>query len=93
MTDWRGLKFHRRREIGFPLVRNTAMYRFVNGPDQSEMHDEESRGPRAWDGVRASRIRRARKLIEQPGYPPKETLAAVADLLARELTAKRRTPK
>jgi hypothetical protein len=35
--------------------------------------------------LRASHIHRARKLIAEPGYPPKEVIEAVADLLAKRL--------
>ena len=36
-------------------------------------------------GVRASEVARARKLIADPNYPPKKVLQAVARVLARKL--------
>ena len=51
---------------------------------------EEERTPRSgsWDTVRIAKIKRARALLEDPDYPSKSTLDAVAGLLARHLEAK-----
>jgi hypothetical protein len=34
--------------------------------------------------VRSEKVARARKLLEDPGYPPAEVIAAVADKLAQQ---------
>jgi hypothetical protein len=53
--------------------------------EDDEGADEAPRGSRPWESVRTAKIRRARALIQDPNFPSKPTLEAVAKLLAREL--------
>jgi hypothetical protein len=42
-------------------------------------------GARPWQSVRPGKVKRARKLVRQPGYPSKAALEAIARLLAEKL--------
>jgi hypothetical protein len=54
----------------------------------SNSEDEKTRRSGSWNTVRSAKIKRARALLEDPEYPSKSTLDAVAGLLARHLEAK-----
>ena len=93
MTDWRVLKFHRLRELEFPSAKDLVIDLRMNRAEPDQKGDEKSRGLRPWEAVRASKVRRARKLLKDPAYPSKKTLDAVADVLARGLTGKPASPQ
>jgi hypothetical protein len=46
-------------------------------------------GPGPLDTIRADKVARARQLVNQPGYPPKEVTRAIARILARKLSQQR----
>ena len=52
--------------------------------------DRPPQGAPEWNSIRAAKVARARKLVADPDYPPKQVLVAVADLLARKLWAGKR---
>ena len=92
MTDWRVLKFHRLRELEFPSLKELAISLPMSRSDQDDAKDEKPRGLRPWEAVRASKVRRARKLLKDPNYPSKKTMEAVAVLLAQSLSRKPSDP-
>ena len=47
--------------------------------------DGERAAVQPWREVRPDKVARARKLLEDPSYPPKKVTDAVASLLARHL--------
>ena len=57
---------------------------------KSSRDDRPPQGAPEWKSIRAAKVARARKLVADPDYPPKQVLAAVADLLARKLGAGKR---
>ncbi len=62
----------------------------MNQADQGADDGEKPRGLRPWESVRAAKIRRARELLQDPDYPSKKTLDAVADVLAQGLVNSKR---
>ena len=59
---------------------------------KSSRDDRPPEGEPGWKSIRAAKVARARKLVADPNYPPKQVMEAVADLLARKLgEGKRKT--
>jgi hypothetical protein len=59
---------------------------------KSSREDRPPQGEPEWKSIRAAEVARARKLVADPNYPPKQVMEAVADLLARKLgEGKRKT--
>jgi hypothetical protein len=64
-----------------------ALSRLLMKPHRSAREPAEALpdGARPWQSVRPGKVKRARKLIRQKGYPSKAALEAIARLLAEKL--------
>ena len=91
MTDWRALKFQTVREMEFPSTQDLVVIGVAMSRTKPDQKDEQPRGPRLWESVRASKIKRAKALLKDPNYPSKKTLGAVAEILAKGLTSERKS--
>jgi hypothetical protein len=86
----RMLKILEQCELEFPMTADAAMLDVVGRPSGQNNEQERSRGAGSWDSVRPSKVKRARALLQDPDYPSKSTLDAVAGLMARHFGAKPR---
>jgi len=79
-------------EFPFQFAETAAIFSSMGRGNRQDnaSNSEEVKPPRSgsWNTVRIAKIKRARALLEDPEYPSKSTLDAVAGLLARHLGAK-----
>jgi hypothetical protein len=68
-----------------------AFHRLLMKPHRPAREPAEAlpSGARPWQGVRPGKVKRARKLIRQAGYPSRAALEAIARLLAEKIDEER----
>jgi len=90
--EWPSSKFQPAWEMEFPSGADSAINTPVGQPNETSGSGSSSHVSTAnespWQSVlsaRADEVKRARQLLQDPDYPSKKTLDAVAELLAQHL--------